>query len=678
MKFTNSALAQVILVVPFAVVPSQAALRGGQAEPDGSSYTCFIDSLHREGVAGAAIQGILQLGPGTSNKDGTSLWQEGWTLDAENGKLTIADSEKRFAPTWCHDTGSSDEMRYDVQFTFGNIDETLMVVSSESTVPRGQASWAQQVHAMSEDGATSGAYLEIRCDWQPVPCDKMGFLYDYRGLDSLEARKEEIDEFFLEGDKEKADDLQKKLEEDLELGFLELEPEGGQRFLRFQTYEDDKGVFYEDVPDIAMEDVEKVMEWVAAEVAQSSLPFCWRQSYGRGVGKIPNTCPAGKEKIGALCYSKCPSGMKRFGFDCHSVCPSGFRDDGLFCRKAEYGRGAGYPWKFGDGFNDRGMFRRCERAHGHGNCEKWGAIVYPKCRAGYRPFGCCICRPAQPNCPSLGLNNGIDLSCGKKIQIGDPTPMICRSDLEYDAGLCYPRCDGGFNGVGPVCWQYCDSDQTDCGAGCASSGADCGLAVFDQITAPIILAANIASFGLATPATGAADAAVDTITVGGKVLAGSSKFGKALVRAVKALQTIRPGVGKTATVVKRTFHAKLGTFISTSQEVFDGGRAAYSAFQLARSAYVEDFADITTPEIARTIDDNFHPITARFLKGVWADRQFAEMAEVWGWNIASTTLSAIGLVDFTGVTDVVNAYAKPICDDVIPFPCLKDVDVNGC
>ncbi len=39
-----------------------------------------------------------------------------------------------------------------------------------------------------------------------------------------------------------------------------------------------------------------------------------------------------------------------------------------------------YPWQFGDPLNDSGMFRRCEADHGRGNCEKWGAVVYPKCK----------------------------------------------------------------------------------------------------------------------------------------------------------------------------------------------------------------------------------------------------------------------------------------------------------
>lgn len=91
----------------------------------------------------------------------------------------------------------------------------------------------------------------------------------------------------------------------------------------------------------------------------SEATFCWKDSNGRGVGRVPSSCSSDRDKIGLLCYTKCPSGMRRSGFDCHSVCPSGWADQGLFCRLAEYGRGSGYPWKFGDGLNDQGMYKRC-------------------------------------------------------------------------------------------------------------------------------------------------------------------------------------------------------------------------------------------------------------------------------------------------------------------------------
>lgn len=91
------------------------------------------------------------------------------------------------------------------------------------------------------------------------------------------------------------------------------------------------------------------------------------------------------------------------------ACPGGFRDDGAYCYKpAPYGRGAGYPWHFGDPFNASGMFARCERDWGRGNCEEYGLIVYPKCRAGFHNVGANIC---SPDCPA-GMTD-IGISCQK-------------------------------------------------------------------------------------------------------------------------------------------------------------------------------------------------------------------------------------------------------------------------
>ncbi len=90
------------------------------------------------------------------------------------------------------------------------------------------------------------------------------------------------------------------------------------------------------------------------------------------------------------------------------------------------------------------MLRRC-RANNPGNdCEMWGAVAYPKCRTGYSFFGCCICRPAVPNCVALGFNAGIDLSCAKKIIIGSPKQGSCKAGEEKNGLLCYPICPANY------------------------------------------------------------------------------------------------------------------------------------------------------------------------------------------------------------------------------------------
>lgn len=170
--------------------------------------------------------------------------------------------------------------------------------------------------------------------------------------------------------------------------------------------------------------------------------------YLREVG-TPLGCAPNEDLDVALCYPKCPAGYKGVGPVCWQQCPAGYRDDGAFCAKpASYGRGAGYPWKFGDGVNDKGMFSRCEKDHGKGGCEKDGAIVYPKCRSGYQKVGCCVCSPICP-----GGMTDIGVSCTKKTQgrtAGKPI-HACPADKEKVGLLCYDRCKDGHESAGLYC-----------------------------------------------------------------------------------------------------------------------------------------------------------------------------------------------------------------------------------
>lgn len=73
--------------------------------------------------------------------------------------------------------------------------------------------------------------------------------------------------------------------------------------------------------------------------------FCWKDSYGRGVGSLPSDC-GNLDNVFLSCYEKCPKGYSRFMGDCYQGCPTGegWRDDGAFCRLTEYGRGVGYAY----------------------------------------------------------------------------------------------------------------------------------------------------------------------------------------------------------------------------------------------------------------------------------------------------------------------------------------------
>lgn len=227
-------------------------------------------------------------------------------------------------------------------------------------------------------------------------------------------------------------------------------------------------ILYTSMPSIAFDEYNlmKIIKWIRSKADMANSKMCWKRSYGRGVGHGIDTCPGDKEKIGLLCYDRCPAGFTRlFGGDCYQNCKQGWSDHGFLCRLSEYGRGWGYPWMFGDGFNLDGAYTRCNRENPRG-CEQNGALVYPKCAPGYYPFGCCICRPNPFNCQSEGYSaNQVDLSCGKQRRPGNPTPLICPSNMQQDGLLCYPFCESGYRGIGPVCWQDCDVGLVDCAGG---------------------------------------------------------------------------------------------------------------------------------------------------------------------------------------------------------------------
>jgi hypothetical protein len=267
----------------------------------------------------------------------------------------------------------------------------------------------------------------------------------------------------------------------------------------------------------------------------------------------------------------------------------------------EYGRGAGYPWQFGDGFNSDGMFSRCQRDYGQGNCEEWGAVVYPKCKPGYSNFGCCICRPNPFNCASFGFqaSSQLDISCAKTIIIGDPTPMVCAGNLQLSGAVCYKACAATYTGVGPVCWAAVPKGWVECGMGAATTSTTCASTTFSQVTSVGMLAINIATFG----ASGEAEAAAKGAEMGADLI---SKL-------------------------KGSFN-DLKTLYDANQNVvtfFKGLAAAGSAALTAKDVIAVLNSNNTTPA-----------------------------------DIIRVTAEVASLLDPTGVASVISAYSYPLCSDI--------------
>ncbi len=381
-------------------------------------------------------------------------------------------------------------------------------------------------------------------------------------------------------------------------------------------------------PALSSGDLQKVVAWIAQEVAHRRQSYCYRDSYGRGVGK-PMICKEGQQQDAGLCYTPCQSGYKGVGPVCWQSCPSGFRDDGAFCAKPKpYGRGVGYPWKFGDKLNDHGMRSRCEKAHPEG-CEKNGLIFYPKCREGFHNVGCCIC---SPNC-QLGQTD-IGVSCAKKSYgrgVGKPL-STCPSDKEQDAWLCYPRCRDGYHGVGPVCWQNCPSGRTNCGVGCSTDTTSCVTGTVNMVLSPLILAVNIATLG--------------STSSSNSMFASISKTMKQVAEATKDIRQLAKEVNQVGKVVW-----KLNKTIA-----------------LWVNDYVANFENMTTKRVVDELPRHFSGNALIWVKQQYAKNHLTLMLKSDGIETAENVLSTVSAFDPSGVTGVISAFAKPICSTDTSFP----------
>ncbi|MDA8130370.1 MAG: hypothetical protein M0011_02580 [Elusimicrobia bacterium] len=222
-------------------------------------------------------------------------------------------------------------------------------------------------------------------------------------------------------------------------------------------------------------DTSQVMEWLAQEVASARQPYCYRDSYGRGVGVPLSSCPPDKEKDAWLCYPKCKSGYDGVGPVCWRSCPSGYVDTGAFCH-IDKPLTKGGKWVCSWKLFGKCMMKKLECPSGYVNAGLFCALKTPAVPPGWR-----------------GLS-GLDIikdSYGR----GVGAPMDCAAGLEEDAALCYKPCKDGYHGVGPVCWMDCPKSKTECGAGCADGTVTCITNTAQMVVAPAMLAMNIASAG---------------------------------------------------------------------------------------------------------------------------------------------------------------------------------------
>jgi len=218
-----------------------------------------------------------------------------------------------------------------------------------------------------------------------------------------------------------------------------------------------------------------VVSFAAAQQdnSTSSSQVCWKDSYGRGVGRPITTCAEGLEQDGLLCYPPCRDGYAGVGPVCWQRCSSfsepGLVDTGAFCQRNLYitsANNGACPWYDVCGLTFAKGCSTCPDTNGNG--------------ISYINDGCtCRIPPRTYTKDSYGRGAGV--------------PLGCATGLEYDAGLCYESCDEDYGGVGPVCWQGCPaSSPVNGGAICCESPEQCTGAVLDlALRLPLELAIGV-------------------------------------------------------------------------------------------------------------------------------------------------------------------------------------------
>jgi hypothetical protein len=255
--------------------------------------------------------------------------------------------------------------------------------------------------------------------------------------------------------------------------------------------------------------------------------FCWKETYPRDAGTLPQHCEDHQEIIagGVYCYDKCESGWERFGYDCHKSCPSGWDDHGLLCNNpsAVYSRAhsPGCQWVSSTSYWPHWAGLECGGSIcSSQNKEDIAGQCYEYCPSGYDTIGF-LC---SANCQALGFEGGLAPSCTQHVKLSPGmTKAQCAPGYEEDAGLCYKQCPDGMDGVGPVCWGgppiVNGAQWVDCGMGAAADDFTCASVTADQVISvgeTILFFATLGSSSAATvPAKVGIDAGQKAISVAG-------------------------------------------------------------------------------------------------------------------------------------------------------------------
>lgn len=179
-----------------------------------------------------------------------------------------------------------------------------------------------------------------------------------------------------------------------------------------------------------------------------------------------------------------------------------------------------------------------------------------------------------------------------------------------------------------------------------------------------------------------------TIEIGGKHYEGGTALGKTFLKAVKKLQTIVPkGSTDSWSYGARVIQKRAGTqknLVKTARKL-DG--RCNSLLAVSSRALSGDFERITSPEIHTELRKRLNAQNLQHVKDLYSKIHLGALSNSDAWNLANTVVEFVGLIDLTGVSNVVAAYAKPVCSFVPELtykdpsedwtPCTKSSDCES-
>lgn len=300
-------------------------------------------------------------------------------------------------------------------------------------------------------------------------------------------------------------------------------------------------------------------------------------------------CPAGYTNFGASCTRGADSYSKPCTFITKHECRAGYTDMGCHCQRWADTKGLS-AMRCGAGeFRSGGRcYKHCRPGYTN-NGETCGrgaesrSTASMSCPTGYflnPQLGRCY-----KQCPQGYTNTGE--TCFRPVSTAGLEAMSCKPGEFFNAGrcydqaacaasngpngpavmdlgLCYPACQPGKTGIGPVCWTQCSGKLAmECAAGCAASATECALATTDMVASPLEMVASIVSLGGYSSAKSARKAA--TVAARQGVQAGAQRLAQGSLRDALS-EAAQAGSEEAAQAAGRTLARRMASAAKTAAD----------------------------------------------------------------------------------------------------------------